>query len=244
VLELWHEWNSVHSFKVRLVLAEKRLPWVDHRLELLKFEHLRRDYLQLNPNGVVPTLVHDGEPVFESSIICQYLDEAFSEVPLLPPGALQRARALAWLKYFDDRVHAPIRRASFELLYRPELANIDRSLLEQRLLAHPDQRRARSFLDAAAGPPDQCAVAEATAAFIAVIADLEHGLRSGDWLSGSAFGMADVGMAAFAERLDVLGMGHLWKVHTRARDWSLRIMKRPSVLYARAPANYRLSRER
>ena len=60
MLELWHEWNSVQSFKVRVVLAEKDLAWTEHRIELLKFDHLQPQYLSLNPNGVVPTLVHDG----------------------------------------------------------------------------------------------------------------------------------------------------------------------------------------
>ena len=93
MLELWHEWNSVHSFKVRVVLAEKRLDWVERRLELLKFEHLRPEYLRLNPNGVVPTLVHDGRVVLESSVICQYLDEAFPARALMPADPAGRARA-------------------------------------------------------------------------------------------------------------------------------------------------------
>jgi len=84
VLELWHEWNSVHSFKVRIVLAEKKLAWTERRVELLRFEHLRPEYLRLNPNGVVPTLVHDGRVILESSLICQYLDETYPDPALLP----------------------------------------------------------------------------------------------------------------------------------------------------------------
>jgi hypothetical protein len=49
MLELWHEWNSVQSFKVRVVLAEKDLAWTEHRIELLKFDHLQPQYLSLNP---------------------------------------------------------------------------------------------------------------------------------------------------------------------------------------------------
>jgi glutathione S-transferase len=60
MIELWHEWNSVQSFKVRVVLAEKDLQWTARRVDLLKFEQLQPDYLHLNPNGVVPTLLHDG----------------------------------------------------------------------------------------------------------------------------------------------------------------------------------------
>jgi glutathione S-transferase len=102
VIELWHEWNSVHSFKVRVVLREKGVEWTD---------------LRLNPNGVVPTLVHDGEAVLESSIICQYLDDLFPDPALLPAAPRPRGRCRAWLKYFDDMVHPAVRKASFEILY-------------------------------------------------------------------------------------------------------------------------------
>lgn len=240
MLELWHEWNSVHSFKVRVALAEKRLQWLDRRIELLKFEHLKPDYLRLNPNGVVPTLVHDGEAIFESSVICQYLDEAFPEPPLLPPSPRQRAWGRGWLKYFDDRVHAPLRRASFEMLYRPRLAGMDPADLTQRLRAHPDPRRAQAFLEAAERPPNARAIAEATEAFERIVLHLEEGLCGNDWLSGSAFGMADVSMAAFVERLDVLGMNDVW-IHPQGHDWARRVMERPSVMQSRAPAPYRLS---
>jgi glutathione S-transferase len=66
MIELWREWNSVQSFKVRVALAEKDLERTALRVELLKFEHLQSEYLCLNPNGVVPTLVHDGKVVLES----------------------------------------------------------------------------------------------------------------------------------------------------------------------------------
>src|SRR3954465_10252963 len=117
MLELWHEWNSVHSFKVRVVLSEKGLAWADRNLELLNFEHLRPEYLRLNPNGVVPTLVHDGRVVLESSIICEYLEDAFPAPALLPSDPYGRARARVWLKHFDEVVHPAVRKASFELLY-------------------------------------------------------------------------------------------------------------------------------
>ena len=146
MLELWHEWNSVHSFKVRVVLAEKELAWTGRHVALLKFEHLRPEYLRLNPNGVVPTLVHDGRTILESSIICQYLDEQFPQPPLLPPDAYGRARALAWLNYFDAVLHPALRAVSFELLYRPLLAALPREELERKLASHPDPARARDYL--------------------------------------------------------------------------------------------------
>ena len=83
MLELYHHNLSVCAQKVRLALAEKGLDWEDRHVDLMKSEHLTPDYLALNPKGVVPTLVHDGKPVIESTIILEFLEDAFPE-PSLP----------------------------------------------------------------------------------------------------------------------------------------------------------------
>ena len=70
--------------QVRLCLEEKGIAWTGHRLDLMKFENLRPDYLAMNRNGVVPTIVHDGTVIVESSIINEYLDDEFPDTPLRP----------------------------------------------------------------------------------------------------------------------------------------------------------------
>lgn len=231
MLELWHEWNSVHSFKVRVVLAEKSLAWVSRRLELLKFEHLQADYLRINPNGVVPTLVHDGRTVLESSVICQYLDERFPDPPLLPQDAYARARARTWLKYFDEVLHPALRAVSFERLYRPLLAALPRDELERRLAAHPNPARAKAFLEPAGVPADTRPFAQAVARIEASLAD--------EWLTGPRFGLADVALAPFAERLSHLGLCHFWAEHQKTDEWIKRLLAHPSVVAAQAPPEFR-----
>ena len=89
MLELYNFPMSTCSQKVRIVLAEKGLEWKDHRIE--SGEHLQDWCLKLDPNGVVPTLVHDGVPVIDSPVICEYLDEVFPEASTTPPSALHPA---------------------------------------------------------------------------------------------------------------------------------------------------------
>jgi glutathione S-transferase len=60
-VELYHGLPSTCSKKVRLVLYEKGIPFKSHLMDLRKFEQHAPDYLKLNPDGVVPTLVHDGD---------------------------------------------------------------------------------------------------------------------------------------------------------------------------------------
>ena len=78
-LELYNFPASTCSLKVRICLAEKDLKWIDHSFKPHENKHLTQDYLAINPNGVVPTLVHDGTPIIDSSTILEYLDEAFPE---------------------------------------------------------------------------------------------------------------------------------------------------------------------
>ena len=87
----------------------------------------------------------------KSSVICQYLDETFPEPALMPGDPYARAQARTWLKIFDDVVHAALRQASFELLYRPLLAEMPPAELEERLALHPNPVRAQRFRDAARG---------------------------------------------------------------------------------------------
>ena len=101
MLELYHNINSVCAQKVRLALNEKRLECTEH-LMTLRGDQFDPAYIKLNPNGVVPTLIHDGQPTIESSIILYYLDEAFPERPLMPTAPLARAKVRLFNKLIDD----------------------------------------------------------------------------------------------------------------------------------------------
>ena len=86
-VHLFHFAVSNCSQRVRITLEEKRVPWVDHHVNLLKDEHLTRELQALNPNGVVPVLVHDGRTFVESNDIIEYIDTNFDGPSLQPKGA-------------------------------------------------------------------------------------------------------------------------------------------------------------
>ena len=91
MLELYHSINSVCAQKVRLALTEKKLEAKEH-LMTLRGDQFDPAYMKLNPNAVVPTLVHDGDPITESSVILYYLDETFPQRPLMPASPLAASR--------------------------------------------------------------------------------------------------------------------------------------------------------
>ena len=92
MLDLYHHGSSVCAAKVRMVLAEKGLAWTGHYLDILTGEQFDPAYLKLNPKGVVPTLVDDGDVIRESTLICEYLDEKFPDTPLKPESPVDKVR--------------------------------------------------------------------------------------------------------------------------------------------------------
>ena len=83
MVELYHFWSSVCSVRIRMALEEKQVPWTSRYVDLFKFDQLRPEYLAINPEGVVPTLVHDGEIICDSAVINEYIDAAFGGVQLV-----------------------------------------------------------------------------------------------------------------------------------------------------------------
>ncbi len=104
MLEHYHNINSVCAQKLRIALNEKGLHAKEHLLTL-RGDQFDLGYLKLNPSGVVPTLVHDGNVVVESSLILYYLDEAFAEPPLMPKTPLLRHRVRLYNKLIDEYLH-------------------------------------------------------------------------------------------------------------------------------------------
>lgn len=69
---------------MRLALAEKKLDWHSHILDLMVGDQFKPAYRNINPGAVVPTLVHDGRVVIESAVINEYIDDEFPDPALRP----------------------------------------------------------------------------------------------------------------------------------------------------------------
>ena len=77
MLQLYHSGLTTCSKQVRHCLREKGLKYESKYVELWRYDNLSPDYLKLNPNGVVPTLVHDGAPIINSFCINEYIEMRF-----------------------------------------------------------------------------------------------------------------------------------------------------------------------
>ena len=137
MLHLYHHGSSVCAAKVRLVLAEKGLEWTGTYIDILKGEQFAPDYVKLNPKAVVPTLIHDGKVITESTLICEYLDDAFPDKPLKPADPHARWRMRLWTKAVDDEVHPACAELTFSCTHRHTLSRLPADELERFLDATP-----------------------------------------------------------------------------------------------------------
>ena len=104
MLELYHSINSVCAQKVRIALAEKGQTAKDH-LMTLQGDQNDPAYMKINPNGVVPTLVHDGQVITDSSLILYYIDDVFPDPSLMPNAPAARHRVRLYNKLIDEYMH-------------------------------------------------------------------------------------------------------------------------------------------
>ena len=77
MIELYHHGSSVCAAKVRFALGRKGPRVAGPLFDILKGDQFDAQYVKLNPKAVVPTLIHDGQVLVESTVIIEYLDEYF-----------------------------------------------------------------------------------------------------------------------------------------------------------------------
>ena len=144
MLELYHHGSSVCAAKVRIVLAEKQLEWTGHYLDILKGDQFSPDYIRLNPKAVVPTLVHDGAVIGESTVINEYLEDVFPTPTLLPATARERAAMRLWTKAVDEDLHPACGEITFACTHRITVARLPKADLERSWQARPLCRSPRT----------------------------------------------------------------------------------------------------
>lgn len=228
MLELYYYHDATCGIKARLALFEKGVEF-DARL-LDRFELTKPDYLAINPKAVVPTLIHDGEIIFESSVICLYVDDAFDGPPLKPALALDRARMYAWLKLIDEQYFKGIGSTTFALAIRKQV--LKRCATEDELEAYFQcvkvdeyRQRRRSIIANGLDAPE---VKDGLRVLATMLAKLDTTLGISRWAAGPEYSLADACLTPFIMRLEVLGLDKMWTDRPNTTDWWLRIQERPS----------------
>ena len=242
MLELYHGEPNAASARVIIALKEKGLEFQSRYLDLLGFEQHRPEFTALNETGETPVLVRDGEAYNESSYICEYLDEAFPERPLMPAAPYGRWQARAWQKYVDDYLAAAVSDLAWQAYGLEALRERHGGAPEAALAAVPTRERRDVWADALAGY-DHARLERARNRVSLTLQKMEADLDGSGWLAGGTYSLADIAVYPYVNYLprlapDLVNAG----ATPRTMDWLERMAARPAVQAAlalgRAPDPY------
>lgn len=225
-LHLYHAGWSNCSMRVRMTLEEKALPWTSHHLDTRIGEHITPEYFGINPTGLVPTLVHDGDVWIESHDIIRYLDDTFPEPRLTPSGDSELLQLSEWTSLasaihvtavktyiYSCRPKNKRRKTAAELeRYRKLQANEEllafhaKSASEEGI-TQVDRRNAEQLLQHA-------------------FVQLDTYLGEHRWLAGAEFTLADITWVPLEYTLERAGFS--FDPFHNVMNWASAIAERPS----------------
>ncbi|UYV37326.1 glutathione S-transferase family protein [Rhodobacteraceae bacterium D3-12] len=195
---LYHVPLSPYCRKVRLSLAEKKI-----ECELIeeRYWELDPDFLRRNPAGKVPVLKIDGMVMSESAAICEYLEETYPEVSLMPKDAVGRYEVRRLVGWFDDKFHDEV---TSKLVYE----RVNKKVMKQ---GYPDSKNVKTGAQKIKYHLD----------YMAWLLDQRR------WLAGDVMTLADFAAAAHLSCLDYISDVD-WNRSEAVKDWYAKIKSRPA----------------
>jgi glutathione S-transferase len=234
-ITLYDYHGSPCARRVRIVLLEKGLSWTTRLVDLTRMEQKRPEYLKLNPNGVVPTLVHGKRVIYESNVITEYLDDTFPAPRLYPEDPWECAQAKMW-QAFELAMAKEYR----PLMYLRVIGPIDRLRPKDEVLA--DVRRSTTdaaHIDWVSRVYDGTAVSEEEAALLAGLLyqrldHLQEALDGKQFLVGNHFSIADLSVLPRVSMYPLVQLPIEPERYPNVCAWIARVGQRPSMLRSEA----------
>jgi glutathione S-transferase len=204
-IELYHNGMSTCSQKVRVTLAEKGQDFISHHFNLRAGDQHAPEYLAINPNGVVPTIIHDGKVVYESAVVDEYLDDIFPDPPLRSADPYERARMRLWV--MEGKTEAQLKK-TLDGYVDP----VKRERMTENVLAGVESR----FFKPAIGR------------IVKMVDDMQASLSEGTWMASNSYSLADIAFAPYVTRVAHLQQDWLFDTRPRVADWLERMRARPA----------------
>ena len=231
MLELLGGPTSTCCCKVHLTLVEKGQEVLEREVNVHKHQNLTDEYIEMNRDGMVPTLLHDGRVLVESSVIMRYIDRCFPEPPLTPNNPNDSMRMDLLMKDLDEKYHSAIAFVSFSESSRGhdgELTDAAQIRLKSfDRIPEPKRReqRRKSVLLGLLSDEGRCACG-----FLeTMIKDINSALELGSYLAGDSYTLADAALTPYVHRLWLLSCEELWtKDYPRVQEWYTRVKERSS----------------
>ena len=230
MLRLYHYDRSTAAQRVRLLIEEKGLDWESIIVDTARgdVDQLPENYHQMNPKGLVPVVEVDGRGIAESTIILEFLEDAFPDTSFRPDDPADRADMRRWIYRIGDGVHVASRTIGvcianrFIYLEQGE-EKIRKYHAHMRDTVRRDNDRVN--IEMGLGSP---LLPGALKVFRGLFEDMDARLAENDWLAGDAYSLADIALVVYLRRMASFQMAPLWAHMTHLCDWFDRIAARPA----------------
>jgi glutathione S-transferase len=242
VLAIYHFGPVANSITPLICLKEKGLDFEDRYLNSGRFEHYEPSFLKINPEGMVPALLHDNIVITESTVINEYLDDVFPQVPLKPATALGRAQMRVWTKYVDEFFYPAMTMigANFASTFASKWDEAEK----QKLLARIPNDEVRKKWSHVTNKGYTEAELESSREKLRLIGKkmdtrLAAMVDAGGWLAGT-YSLADIKNYSMAMHIERGVEGAVTEATTpHAFRWLRKMEERPAVQAAKAMARPR-----
>lgn len=221
---LYNAPQSTCSQRVRYALHAKGLEFEEHKLDLFSGDQLKPEYLTINPNAVVPALVHDGQPVIDSAVILEYLEDIFPDTASMRPHDPRDVARLRAMMRFVDEVPTPaIRIPSYNLAFLPHFQAMSEDEFQALCDSKPLRREFLKRMGRTGFPQED--MDEALGRLRRGIERMAGWLEEsgGPWIMGKDISLVDLAIMPVIVRMDDINLGHLWKDFPQIGDWLERI---------------------
>lgn len=226
---LYNAPQSTCSQRVRYALHTKGMAFEEIKLDLFSGDQLRADYLALNPNGVVPTLVHEAvgkrAVITDSAVILEYLEDIAPKVaPFRPAAASEVAQMRAMMRFIDEVPTPAIRIPSYNLAFLPHFQAM--SDAEFQALCDSKPLRREFLMRMGKTGFSQEDMNEAMGRLRRGVTRMAGWLEGhgGPWCMGEALSLVDIAILPVMVRMKDINLGHLWDEAPQIGRWLEAIM--------------------
>jgi glutathione S-transferase/GST-like protein len=190
MLEVYTWEPNANSGKPLLCLKEKGVEFVFHYINMGVREQHSPEYVKINPNGTIPTVIHDGFKMFESTPAMEYIDQAFDGPKLTPEDPLQQHRMRWWMRFVDEYLNPSLAmQAGTAFGGRHNLTEAEKDEAVRRIPLPERARVWRLILDQGTSQAD---LDESRRRVTSAIARFEEALQEQPYLAGPAYSLADI----------------------------------------------------
>ena len=211
-IHLFHFSGSACSQKLRIFFNIKNINWNSHVINLIKQEQFSKWFLGINPRGLVPTLVHDGDVHIESNEIMAYLDDVYKDNKLFPIDLIDEInKDLA----FEDSLHHDLRRLTFRYIIPHALGKKNPSTIDAKeqfegtIQGKADENKSKEILfwknHYQNGITDD-EIIESANKFKNIYEDFDKTLKNQKYLKGDEFTVVDLAWYVSTKRLAMAGI--------------------------------------